>query len=72
MDTGQKETRFFYSCSKGDTCQFRHEPAALTNETVSARSLSVKRWMDSPVTSDLPRGEIMREGEEMEKGKKGE
>ena len=71
---GQKEIRyiFFYSCSKGDTCQFRHEPAALTNETVSARSLSVKRWMDSPVTSDLPRGEIMREGEEMEKGKKGE
>jgi len=28
---------YFYvysSCSKGDTCQFRHEPAALTNETV--------------------------------------
>ena len=36
----------FYSCSKGDTCQFRHEPAALTNETVSARSWRVKRWKE--------------------------
>ena len=45
---GQKEIRyiFFYSCSKGDTCQFRHEPAALTNETVSARSWRVKRWKE--------------------------
>ena len=64
----QKEVRyiFFYSCSKGDTCQFRHEPAALTNETVSARSWSVKDERNSPAKSAWPPGEIMTMRDERE------
>ena len=76
----QKEVRyiFFYSYSKGDTCQFRHEPAALTNETVSARSWSVNRGRDSPAKSAWPPEEIMTMRDERERkreregGKNGE
>ena len=38
MSQSNTDCYFFYysSCSKGNSCQFRHEPAALNHETVCA------------------------------------